>query len=783
MPIASDAVQRQIILGQFQPPRAGEIVKRPDGPDRTWTPLDAKEGVFHSPSLQGGYLFTTYHSDSARTAILQAQGHNLVYVNGEPRVGDPYSTGYVSLPVPIVEGDNHFLFQIGRGSLKARLLVPRARATIEPADRTLPDLVVGISAQALGSVLIVNASETALENTVLSAQIGGGPSTETALPTLPPHSVRKVAFRFDCPAFPTIGKARLALRLASADDPSGALDTTAIDLDIVEPTVARKITFPSRIDGSIQYYAFLPAAEDPTQTTPPGLIVSLHGASVEAINQARVYTPKPWAHLVAPTNRRPFGFDWEDWGRQDALEVLELAQKTLQTDPSRTWLTGHSMGGHGTWHLGVTYPDRFAAIAPSAGWVSMFSYAGARALEDPDPVVGLFRRAMLPSDTLSLSPNLAALGVYILHGDADDNVPVTQARIMRERLGEFHPDFAYHEQPGVSHWWGNQCCDWPPLMRFLQNRSIPENSQVRRVDFLTANPAISARCHWAVIEAQTHSSDLSEIHLSADPDKARIEGTTRNVARLRLDVSAFKPGEPMSVVLDGQEVRGMPPAGMVAVLWVERAGDSWFRADTPQATEKSPERSGPFKQAFSHNMIFVYGTGGSTEENAWSLARARYDAETFWYRGNGSVDVVPDSEFDPASNTDRSVILYGNADTHGDWSALLAESPVQVHRDSVQIGGRSLSGEGLACLFLRPRPGSSTACVGVVSGTGMKGFRLTDRLPYFVSGVAYPDLFVLDDQSLIHGFDGVRAAGYFGGDWSVDAGEILFREEETIPKP
>ncbi len=57
----------------------------------------------------------------------------------------------------------------------------------------------------------------------------------------------------------------------------------------------------------------------------------------------------------------------------------------------------------------------------------------------------------------------------------------------------------------------------------------------------------------------------------------------------------------------------------------------------------------------------------------------------------------------------------------------------------------------------------------------MNGFRLTDRLPYFVSGVAYPDLTVLDDQSLIHGFDGIRASGYFGNDWTLETGEILFR--------
>ena len=54
----------------------------------------------------------------------------------------------------------------------------------------------------------------------------------------------------------------------------------------------------------------------------------------------------------------------------DALEVLNLAQADLRTDRRRTYLTGHSMGGHGTWIVGVTFPDRFAAIAPSAGWIS-----------------------------------------------------------------------------------------------------------------------------------------------------------------------------------------------------------------------------------------------------------------------------------------------------------------------------------------------------------------------------------------------------------------------------
>ena len=89
------------------------------------------------------------------------------------------------------------------------------------------------------------------------------------------------------------------------------------------------------------------------------------------------------------------------------------------------------------------------------------------------PVDRLLARATAPSDTLALVRNTSRLGVYVLHGDADDNVPVGQARQMRKVLGEFHPDFAYHEQPGAGHWWGPACVNWPPLFAFLEERTLP----------------------------------------------------------------------------------------------------------------------------------------------------------------------------------------------------------------------------------------------------------------------------------------------------------------------
>jgi hypothetical protein len=174
-------------------------------------------------------------------------------------------------------------------------------------------------------------------------------------------------------------------------------------------------------------------------------------------------------------------------------------------------------------------------------------------------------------------------------------------------------------------------------------------------------------------------------------------------------------------------------------------------------------------------MVFVYGTQGAAEENAWAFAKARYDAEQFWYRGNGAVDVIPDVAFDPVKENDRNVIIYGHAASSAVWKPMLGGGGVDVGRGYVQIGKRRLTGEDLACLMVRPRPGSDRALVGVVSGSGVAGMRLADRLPYFVSGVGYPDCIVLGPETLSRGVEGVRVAGFFGSDWGVASGEFAWR--------
>ncbi len=782
--IVRDPVHAQIARSEWRPPREGETLRLPDGSTRTWRRLTANsEGVFVERSAYGGgYASFELPSDTERPAILAASGHSMIYVNGEPRTGNPYGYEYARLPIRLRKGVNHLLAVAGRGPLTVNVEPCPDAAWITERDATLPDLLRGERVDAWLGVLVTNATQSTLRGLRILARGEGLRSTTTSVPPLGPSSLRKVAVRIQGPA-PTGTQAEAVVTLTLQGAGAQPAPVT-LRLRIRERGTTYKRTFLSEIDGSVQYYAVNPAwprrGGAKRDADGQALVLSLHGAGVEALGQAEAYASKSWAHIVCPTNRRPFGFDWEEWGRLDALEALRHARSELRTDPMRTYLTGHSMGGHGTWQIGLHYPDLFAAVAPSAGWISFQTYGGGMRIANPSPVEQMLLRAGASSDTLSLLQNARQQAVYVLHGDADDNVPISEARAMVSALRAFHTDLSVHEQPGAGHWWessdepGAECVDWPGFFDLFARRRLPAMEAVRSLDFTTANPEVSARCHWLTVLSQERPLLPSSARLSLDPHRRRITGETANIARLRLDLRPIAPGGEISVALDGDRLEGLSPHTDGA-LYLERIEGRWKAATPPPATEKSPERHGPFKNAFQHRFLLVYGTQGTPEENAWAYARARYDAETFWYRGNGSPDIVQDKEFNVRMTAGRSVILYGNSETNGAWRLLLDGSPVEVRRGGARIGGRTLEGPDIALFFVRPRPNDAKAYVAVVSGTGIAGMRATDRVPVFLSGTAIPDCLALGVDSYERGAAGVRAAGFFGRDWSVERGEFAWQ--------
>ncbi|MGB0716751.1 MAG: prolyl oligopeptidase family serine peptidase [Phycisphaerae bacterium] len=815
--IHKDSVEKQIVDGTWRIPQVADVVRAANGDLRQWKQVSTNaNGELKLAALRGGYAWTTVNVDQPMIAILEAAGHSIVYVNGTPRVGDPYATGWNRIPVQLKSGENHFLFHCRRGFLRAKLSEPPAFAFLNKRDTTTPDLRRrGETTTQKGrdfywaGIPVINATAETLDNlmietTFLPDESDEEPGTNTdrarytsmvsrvdVLP-IPPMASRKAPMTLFDLAQSDRKKETLIVKLlqkGSRADEFEVLHQVELDLRVRDEDQWYKRTFISDIDGSVQYYTVVPQTrpESNESTTDdgeaksdmPGLILSLHGASVEATNQAAAYRAKDWAHIVAPTNRRPYGFDWEDWGRWDALEVLKHAEEELKTDPQRTYLTGHSMGGHGTWHLGTLFPGRFAAIAPSASWVSFRSYAGQQP-EKEDPRDQMLNRAASASDTLARKMNLVDRGVYVLHGDEDNNVPVEQARIMRTELAGFHADFAYYERKNAGHWWGNQCMDWPPLMEFLKQRSLPKSEEEERVLFYTPSPAVSASRAWVSVVSQQHPLAISSVDLRRSLEKRSIVGTTDNIGVFVIDLKAAglqqqtESDQPIRLTLDGQRLTLDGTASQADKIWLSRFDGQWQTQDAPDPTQKNPQRYGPFKEAFNNRFMLVYGTTGTPAENEWALNRARLDAESFGYRGNGAPEILPDWQLDAEATSDRNIILYGNEDTNMAFDLVIENSPVRIGNQAVTLGDRNVEDDDLACLFIRPRKNSEHASVGVVGGTGLEGMRLTDRIPYFVSGAGFPDCLLIESSVLTDGVDGVLATGFFGIDWTIETGDFAY---------
>ncbi len=769
-----DAVEARIVRGTFGAPRAGDALGSPGDEARVWTAAalehDPASGWYRGPALRSGWARLVLRSERARPLVLDTRGARHLYVNGEPRAADYYGRGWHRVPIALVEGENELLVRGGRGALALRFEEPPRDVFLGALDVTLGDFVRGESAPLWVGVHAFNATGAWARDVRVTARVAGAEPLVSACGSLAPVSARKLAVLVPRPAeLDGVDEVSVALRLES--DAGGAHELELV-LSVRDPHERHLRTFRSELDGGVQYYGVAPPPprEPGTPGVAPALVLALHGASVPASNVPPQYRQREGVVVVAPTNRREFGFDWEEQGRLDALEVLAHAERLFGTDPRRTYVTGHSMGGHGAWHLGVHYPDRFAAVAPSAGWRDFWSYGGALELaDDAHEVDRLLLRATNASRTLLFERNLLHGGVYVLHGERDDDVPVEQARFMRERLAAFHPNFAYYERPGAGHWWGSECMDWPPLFDFLAQNVLPAPEDVRRLEFRTASPAISSRCFWIDVRAQERSMEPSSVVARVEADPRRVVVETQNVARLALD-PVHAEGEPVALAIDGEELT-WPAGGGRARL--ERADGAWrVLAPAEEERGKTPAVCGPFEEAFRRRALLVAGTRGSREENAWALARARYDAATFAYRGNGAFEVVTDVEWlarDDAAG--RGVVLYGNRDTNAAYERLVT-GPIDVRRGEVRIGERVREGAERACLFVRPLPGGD-GLVGVVGGTGLVGMRLTNQLPYFVSGVGYPDWTVLEPALLEGAPDGVRAAGWFdarwalGDDWSV----------------
>ena len=126
--------------------------------------------------------------------------------------------------------------------------------------------------------------------------------------------------------------------------------------------------------GELKYWLYTPS--DPTENMP--LIVYLHGGSGKGddlelitavdgfpkylrdgqLGDVRAYVIIP----QLPSSQK----GWAN-GASAVYELIQVTVSKFGIDEENISLTGHSMGGTGTWNLALSYPTLFARIAPLSG--------------------------------------------------------------------------------------------------------------------------------------------------------------------------------------------------------------------------------------------------------------------------------------------------------------------------------------------------------------------------------------------------------------------------------
>lgn len=216
---------------------------------------------------------------------------------------------------------------------------------------------------------------------------------------------------------------------------------TTGDAKVQTGTILKRNYFYKEAGKDMEYALFVPNGYDGKKPFP--LIVALHGlmATPQIMIRYPGFTDLAQKHgyiIVAPMGYNVVGWygskgmkspksnpeNLGELSEKDVMNVLELTRKELNIDPNRTYLMGHSMGGGGTWHIGLKYPEHWAALAPIAPAI----------YRSPDELT-----------------KIKHLPVILVQGEKDSLVPVKMARNWAAKMKELGMTHEYIEVKGGDH--------------------------------------------------------------------------------------------------------------------------------------------------------------------------------------------------------------------------------------------------------------------------------------------------------------------------------------------
>jgi predicted esterase len=540
--------------------------------------------------------------------------------------------------------------------------------------------------------------------------------------------------------------------------------------------------YRSRIDGSVQPYAVtFPTdyGKDPRRKW--RIDVVLHGrdaslTEVKFLHQFAGQQPAPadqgWVQLNI-FGRLNNAYRWA--GEADVLEAVDhfiaverLLGRSELLDPARIVLRGFSMGGAGTWHLGLHRPDRWCVIGPGAGFTTTHGYIKGL----PDKLPDYQEACLSIYDALDYAENAANVPVVAYSGSEDPQKAA--ADNIEKKLKPLGIPMTHLVAPGLAHQFP---AEWQKKAQAEYARHVARGrpEYPPHVHFVTYTLKYPS-CFWIEIVGLERHYRRSLV--DAESGEAGFTVKTENVRMLRLDLPPGVSRRGTPVKIDGQELEVRPyltPDGTLHIYLEKREG-RWhptlpekIATDLSRRPQKAAGVQGPIDDAFTDAFLCVRGTG-----KPWHEATAKYAEENLkrfrdeWAKYlRGDLPIKDDVEVTPEDVAGKHLILFGDPSSNSLMEQVLSSLPLKWSKEQITLAGKSVSAADHVPVLIYPSPLNARRYVVLNSGHTFHAaeFQGTNALLYPRLGdYALLKLTPTPKDALAVG---VAAAGLFDDFWQV----------------
>ncbi|MFV0419922.1 MAG: prolyl oligopeptidase family serine peptidase [Dysgonomonas sp.] len=202
--------------------------------------------------------------------------------------------------------------------------------------------------------------------------------------------------------------------------------TLLITLLVCTQTQAQQTSHKIILD-QMNYLLYLPDGYEADTTKQWPMMVFLHGVGEcgDEVEKVKLLGPP---RKIADGHKYPFIVvspqSPERGWKPDFIQKLVIdLQKKYRIDEDRTYLTGLSMGGFGTWRTAQSYPELFAAIIPICGGGDSYNVW-----------------------------SLENMPIWCFHGAKDDSVEISYSQTMIDSLKPYNnPNVKFTIYPKAGH--------------------------------------------------------------------------------------------------------------------------------------------------------------------------------------------------------------------------------------------------------------------------------------------------------------------------------------------